>query len=268
MTACTSSPPQLLIVEDDQAQRELLQTLLAELGYRCLTASSLEQALRLVNLLPVDLIVSDCFSSTFLEALPSLRPLRELASPAPVIICTAWPLADIEVTEQGFAGLVPKPLTFDHLVTTVTACLNQPFSEEQLRQAEVAQRYVAAMSRWDIDALVALLAEDIQYYPWLVPAYPAAHPWMGRAAGRTYYQEMARYFGVNQMEVVQVYPVPNGVATRVLSEWYDPNGICRQHMLCFFFQFTDAGQIRQIGMPPRDEQMRALLEPLEPPPGW
>jgi CheY-like chemotaxis protein len=265
MPASTPASPTVLIVEDDQAQRELLQTLLAELGYRCLTASSLEQALRLVSHLPVDLIVSDCFSSTVQEALPSLGPLRDLAYPAPVIVCTAWPLTDSEVTEQGFAALVPKPLTFDRLVTTVAACLNQPFSEEQLRQAEVARRYVAAMSRWDLDMLVAMLAEDIQYYPWLASSYPDAHSWTGRAAGRSYFQGMARYFGASQTDMVHVYPVPNGVAVRVLLEWYDPNGICRQQMLSVLFQFNEEGQIRQMGMPLRDEHLRVLLEPL---PGW
>jgi CheY-like chemotaxis protein len=254
-----------LIVEDDQAQRELLQTLLEELGYCCLTASSLDQALRMVNHLPVDLIVSDCFSSTFQEALPSLRELHELAYPTPMIVCTAWPITDTEVAEQGFAGLVPKPITFDHLVTEVIEGLNQPFGEEQLRQAEVARRYVAAMSRWDIDTLTALLAEDIQYYPWLVSSYPDAHPWRGRAAGRSYFQEMARYIGAWKADVVHLAPVPNGVAARILLEWYDPNGICRQQMLSVLFQFDGEGQIRQMGMPLRDEQLRALLES---PPGW
>lgn len=260
MTTATLPSPQLLVAEDDLAQRALLQDVLAELGYRCLTAFSLEQALHMVHLLPVDLIVSDCFSSTFQEALPSLRPLRELAQPIPIIVCTAWPLTDSEVQELGFAALVPKPLTFDRLVTTVVSGLNQPFSDQQLNQAEVARRFVAAISHWDLDALVALLAEEIQYYPWLDPAYPAAHPWRGRAEGRSYFQEMARYFRASRADVVHIYPVPNGVATRVLLEWYDPDGLCRQQMLSFFFQFTDAGQIRQMGMPLRNEQMRVLLD--------
>jgi CheY-like chemotaxis protein len=253
-------PPQILVVEDDIAHRELFQDVLAELGYRCLTASSLDRALCLVHQQPVDLIVSDCFSSTFQQALASLRPLRELAYPVPLVVCTAWPVTDTDVREQGFAGLLPKPFTLDQLVTTVSDRLNQPFSEEQLRQAEVARRYVAALNRWDFDGLIALLTEDIQYYPWVVSAFPATYPWRGHTAGRTFYQEARRYFGDWQADVVQLYPVPNGVATRLLLRWHAPNGAVRQQMQCFFFQFSDEGTIRQVGIPLLEQRDPHLVE--------
>ncbi len=139
MSAPAPTSPHLLVVEADPALQLILQEALAEMGYVSTSASSLDQALRLLNQQHVDLIVTDSFSSTSQEALAPLRPLLALSHPLPVILCTAWPLTETVVKQEGFAGLVLQPFELDHLVTMVAECLNQPWSPAQLRQAEVRE---------------------------------------------------------------------------------------------------------------------------------
>jgi CheY-like chemotaxis protein len=95
-----ASPPRLLVVEDDRDQRAFFQDVLQDMGYHCLAASSLDQALRIIHQQPIDLIISDLFSSTPRNAVASLRPLLALAQPVPVIASTAWPVTDTQVHEQ------------------------------------------------------------------------------------------------------------------------------------------------------------------------
>jgi CheY-like chemotaxis protein len=262
------SPPRLLLVEGDLALRNVLQDALAEMGYSCTVASSPEQALRMLHRQPVDLIVTETFSRTRQDVLAPSCSLLNLSHPTPVIVCTAWPVTETEVREHGFAALVPKPFLLDQLVTTVAECLNQPFSEEQRRQAEVVQRFLVAASRWDIDAVVALVTADMVYYPWLVSPYPAARPVIGRTAASAYLQEMARYFGPVRLDAVRISPCPHGLAARFLLHWGVPEGAARQQMVCLCFQITDEGQVGQVGMPLQDHYLRRLLDaPPEGQPG-
>jgi hypothetical protein len=71
------------------------------------------------------------------------------------------------------------------------------------------------------------------YYPWLVPAYPAARPVIRREAAPAYLRELARYFGPVQLDAVRISPCPHGLAARVLLRWGAPEGAMRQQMVCW-----------------------------------
>ena len=262
MSAAAPISPRLLVVEADPTLRLLLQAALAEMGYASTLASSLEQALRLLHQQPFVLVMTDTFSHTSQKALTSLRPLLALSHPLPVILCTAWPLAETEVKHAGFAALVRQPFDLDHLVTTVAACLNQPWSPDQLWQAEVVQRYVASFLKQDVEAVLALFTEEVVFLPWIVSPYPFAHPVRGKAAARLYLQDMWRYFGAFQMEAVQLYPSPQGVCMRFLFQWHDASGALKQQIVAQSVKITPEGQIRQSGLLPPDEHLLAQLSPL------
>jgi CheY-like chemotaxis protein len=261
MTASTLSPPHLLVVEDDPDLQRVLQNALEAMGYPTTGASSLDQALRLIQQQPVELIVTDTFSRTPQDALASLRPLRQLSHPIPIVVCTGWPVSDSVVKERGFAALVHKPSTLDHLVVTVAECLNQPFSGAQERQVVVIRRYVAAVRRWDLDALMALVTDEIIIYPWVGPLSPDVYPATGRDAARAYLQELARYFGPLQVVQQHVSVCPQGLAARCLLHWHTPEGALRERMMRLCFQFTDDGTIRQIGMPLRNGYLQVHSSP-------
>lgn len=262
MAAPAPVSPQLLVAEADPVLRLILQQALAEMGYTSTLASSLDQALRLLNQQPFDLMVTDTFFRSSQEALAPLRPLLALSHPLPVILCTAWPLTESVVRHEGFAALLLQPFELDHLVTTVAECLNQPWSPAHLRQAEVVQQYVACFARGDVEAMLSFYPEEVRLYPWIVSAYPFARSVTGRAAARDYLQELLQYFGGLQTELVHLFPCPHGIAVRLLVRWQDRSGARKQQMMAVCLKVTPDGQISQMGLPPPDERLVAQLSPL------
>jgi CheY-like chemotaxis protein len=252
----------LLVVEAEPSVQRIIQEALAGMGYVSTSASSFAQALRLLHQHPFDLVVTNVFSRSRQQALVSLRPLLALAHPLPVLLCTAWPLTETEVRHEGFAALVEHPFDVDHLVTTVAACLNQPWSPAQRRQAKVVQRFVASFALANVETMTSFFTEEVQLYPWIVSAYPFARPVRGRAAARDYLRELLGYFGVLQIELVQLYPCPEGIAVRLLVQWHDASGALKQQMLAACVKVTPHGQISQMGLPPPDERLLAQLGPL------
>jgi CheY-like chemotaxis protein len=252
----------LLVVEAELSVQRIIQGALAGMGYVSTSASSLAQALHVLHQHPFDLVMTNVFSRSRQQALASLRPLLALAHPLPVLLCTAWPLTETEVRHEGFAALVEHPFDLDHLVTTVAACLNQPWSPAQRRQAKVVQRSVAYFSLGDVETLASCFTEEVRLYPWIVPAYPFARPVRGRAAARDYLWELLEYFGDLQIELVQLYPCPEGIAARLLVQWHDASGALKQQMVAVCQKVTPKGQIRQMGLPPPDERLLAQLGPL------
>lgn len=123
MAAPAPETPHLLVAEADPALRRLSQHALMEMGYACTLATSLEQALRLLQQQPFALVVTGTFSHTGQGMLEALRPLLALSYPRPVILCTGWPLSASEVWQAGFAALVRRPFLLEQLAATVAACL-------------------------------------------------------------------------------------------------------------------------------------------------
>ena len=266
MSEPSPASPQLLVVEADQALGPMFQQALAEMGYASTLGASLQDALGLIHQQPFDLILTDTFSSSGGEALASLRPLLALSYGVPVILCTAWSLTESEVKQEGFVGFVPQPFDLDQLVTTVAECLNLPWSPDQLRQAEVAKRYVAAYILWDVEALVAMYTEDVRLFPWIVPAYPHARPVSGRAAARAYHEEEKQYFSATQqIELTNLYPCPRGIAARLLLQWQDPLGVWKQQIVAGCLKVSADDHVSQVGLPPPDEDVLAQFSRLRGP---
>lgn len=258
--------PQLLVVEANQDLGLMFQQALAEMGYTSTLGSSLKDALGLIHQQPFDLILTDAFSSSGGEVLASLRPLLALSYGVPVILCTAWSLTESAVKQEGFAGFVPQPFDLDQLVTTVAECLNLPWSPDQLHQAEVAKRYVAAYILWDVQALVAMYTEDVRLFPWIAPAYPHARPVSGRAAAQAYHEEEKRYFSATQqIELTNLYPCPRGIAARLLLQWRDPPSVWKQQIVAGCLKISADDHVSQVGLPPPDEDILAQFSSLRGP---
>lgn len=251
-------PPQLLLIETHPDLRRILQMVLIDQGYVVMGAASLEQALRLVHRQPFALILTDLFTPAGQETLAHLLPLRELAHGIPIVVVATW-LTASDVRQQGFSGVLHQPFGLDDLVTAVAEGLNQPFSAAQRPQTVVAQRFVSALLERDVEAVLALCTEEVRMYPWIVPAYPAAHPAFGWTAARAYLEELQQYFVTSQAESVQCYPCPHGVAVRLWLRWQDPAGAVYQQMVGLCLAVTADGQISQVGVPVQDERLRTRL---------
>jgi len=84
-------PRTVLIVDDEEAIREGLGMLLEEWGYQAIAAGSVEQAVRLVNMLgaPPDLILSDLHLGDGPDGIAAIEAVRRrCATDVPAILIT------------------------------------------------------------------------------------------------------------------------------------------------------------------------------------
>ncbi len=120
----------ILVVEDDDAVRLLLQTALEDLGYRVHLAADSQQALGLAaHLKDLDLLLTDV-------GLPGLngRQLAEMIQQEraglPVVLITGY--AEQASTRADFLGpgmrLMTKPFALEHLADTVASALASPLA--------------------------------------------------------------------------------------------------------------------------------------------
>ena len=104
--------PKILIVDDDQNQRTILQRILKKESYDCITASSGQQALQLLEEYPFDLVISDMRMGK-ISGRDLLKSIRKQWPQLPVLIVTAF--AELQdairlVTHEGAFYYFEKPI--------------------------------------------------------------------------------------------------------------------------------------------------------------
>lgn len=117
----------ILIVDDDQNQRTILQRILKKDGYDCAAAESGQQALQLLNKQPFDLVISDMRMGK-ISGRDLLRSIREQWPQLPVLIVTAF--AELQdairlVTHEGAFYYFEKPIDIMALKKEIKRALQQ-----------------------------------------------------------------------------------------------------------------------------------------------
>ena len=117
----------ILIADDHDDNRELLQLLLLSAGYHVEEATDGQQCVSLARELKPDLIVMD-LSMPLLDGWGVFEELKldQRTESIPCIVVTAH--ADLnrtEALETGFVAYVSKPYSSEELLETVAAALNE-----------------------------------------------------------------------------------------------------------------------------------------------
>ena len=259
MAAPSSAPLRVLIVEDDKDIRDVLHLLLADNGYESVAATSPAAALALMDTELFHLVLTDGFAATSLDVIPSVQFLQQRAHPTPVALMTAWPLADDDVEQAGFAFLARKPFGYDRLLAQVAQAIDAPLSADQQRQTEFVRRYFAALTARDWDALIALCADDVTYV--LPSDAPFSSIITGAVAFRAYTEETFSSFPGARFADIQVYASPHGLAARYVGSWRTPDG--QEPCLSGTIHFQFAGEcIQHIGVRVPGARLRAMLDAL------
>lgn len=112
--ACATRLRTILIVDDLEANRVLLERSLASAGYRTLSAECGAEALAMLGAQAVDLVLLD-WMMPGLSGLDTLRAIRQCHSQdaLPVIMCTAVGEDEnvVEAMESGANDYVVKPIS-------------------------------------------------------------------------------------------------------------------------------------------------------------
>lgn len=132
----------LLIVEDEEKLRRVIQLQLQAAGFEVDQAGSAEEALRFVD--RADLIITDLRLPS-IDGLAFLAAVRRQSSNTPVIVITAFGSVEnaVEAMKLGASDFLLKPFSLDHLTTVIQKALEVRAlrAENQELREELGRRY-------------------------------------------------------------------------------------------------------------------------------
>jgi len=119
-TSKNDAEPRILIVDDDPAQRSLLDSFLGSQGFLTVVVPSGERALEVLRSERVDVMISDV-RMPGLSGLETLRRARQIRGGLPILMVTAH--ADIRdavgAMRDGAVNYLSKPIDLDELLSSV-----------------------------------------------------------------------------------------------------------------------------------------------------
>ena len=136
------TPGRILVVEDEDKLRRVIQLQLESAGYEVDGAPNAEQALPLASV--ANLVLTD-LRLPGMDGLELIRQLQSRGSPAAVIVMTAHGSVDaaVDAMKLGAADFLQKPFSLEHLTTVVGKVIaGQALRDENRRlREELDHRY-------------------------------------------------------------------------------------------------------------------------------
>ncbi|MFP5247676.1 MAG: sigma-54-dependent transcriptional regulator, partial [Thermoanaerobaculia bacterium] len=135
----------ILIVDDEEVLRDVLEVVLRREGFDVVAAASGEEALNVLDSSEeIDLVILDVMLPG-ISGIDTLRAVRISNPQLPVIVITAFSSIDgaIEAMKHGAFHYIPKPFKNEEVVLTVNKALEQRrLSRENERlKAELSEKY-------------------------------------------------------------------------------------------------------------------------------
>lgn len=132
----------ILIVEDEEKLRRVVQLQLSAAGYEVEQAGTAEEALRLAD--RSDLILTD-LRLPGMDGLELLDAVRRQNSAVPVVVMTAYGTVEtaVQAMKSGAADFLLKPFSLDHLCAVVEKALEVSALRAENRELreQLGQRY-------------------------------------------------------------------------------------------------------------------------------
>jgi two-component system response regulator HydG len=130
----TMQKKNILVVDDDNAHRTMLKTLLGGWGYTAEEAPDGESALSATRENPFDLVLMDVrmVKMSGLEALPEIKAFNPSL---PIVIMTAYASVEtaVEALKKGAYDYLTKPLDFDELRLALERAMDHSSLKEENR---------------------------------------------------------------------------------------------------------------------------------------
>ncbi|HTE85807.1 MAG TPA: response regulator [Dehalococcoidia bacterium] len=113
----------ILVVDDADALRRLMQIILEDEGYAVITTAVQEDAVVLLREVAFDLVITDSFSQRLSGAFLNTAEVLEAAEATPVALFSAHRMELAPAQAAGFRDLIAKPFDIDVLSRQVRALL-------------------------------------------------------------------------------------------------------------------------------------------------
>ncbi|MBE7515474.1 MAG: sigma-54-dependent Fis family transcriptional regulator [Chloracidobacterium sp.] len=129
----------ILVCDDEEIMRDVLETILSGAGYRVDLAKTGEEAVEMYSQRPYDLVLMDV-SMPGMGGLTALDELIKLDEEAVVLMITAYATFDTAISawEKGAAGVIRKPFQNEQILSLVARGIKNRKKDEErrvLRQA-------------------------------------------------------------------------------------------------------------------------------------
>jgi len=158
----------ILVVDDDDAHRLMLKTLIGGWGYAISQANDGSVAIEMVAQQPFDLILMD-IRMLKVSGLEALEQIKQINPAIPVIIMTAYSSIDtaVEAIKKGAYDYLTKPLDFDRLRLIVDRAMEHvSLKAENLKlKSEIGARFDRQQIIGNGPAMTALLETVSQVAP-------------------------------------------------------------------------------------------------------
>ncbi|MBX7246323.1 MAG: sigma-54 dependent transcriptional regulator [Candidatus Sumerlaeaceae bacterium] len=151
MSATGRTEPQILIAEDEDRLRRLMEMLLAGKGYGLTLARDGAEAWRHFQAGPFDLVITD-IRMPEMDGMELLRRIKERSAETPVMVITAFGSIEsaVEAMQAGAIDYATKPFESDRFLLAIERALSirKILSENQTLRREVREKY-------NLDGIVA-----------------------------------------------------------------------------------------------------------------
>jgi DNA-binding response OmpR family regulator len=124
MPPLASSKPCVLLVEDDEALRELVTEILETEGCAVLGAARPAEAIGILCDLQVDLVITDGYGGGSASVLASTPDVQRHAGSTPVALFTAHRVSRETALAANFSELLEKPFDLDTFTDRVRSLLS------------------------------------------------------------------------------------------------------------------------------------------------
>ncbi len=123
----------VLVVDDEEGILETLSGILEDEGYEVATASSGEQALKLVRELSPDVILLDIWMPQGIDGLKTLKGIKESAQESAVIMISGHANIDLAVqaTKLGAYDFLEKPLSLEKVLILIQRAIEKQRLEKE-----------------------------------------------------------------------------------------------------------------------------------------
>ncbi|MFB0546921.1 MAG: ATP-binding protein [Anaerolineae bacterium] len=127
---------QILVVDDEEAVRYFLETILKDEGYQVLTAVGGEEALKKLEEASFDLAVVDLRMPGSIDGLQLMKEAGRVAPETAIIVLTAYASLEsaIEAVRQGAFDYITKPIEIDPLCLAVERALEKKQAQDEIRR--------------------------------------------------------------------------------------------------------------------------------------
>ncbi|HMV99237.1 MAG TPA: response regulator, partial [Acidobacteriota bacterium] len=159
----------ILVVDDEEIMRDVLETLLSSAGYRVGLAKTGEEGLELYQQQPFDLVLLDV-SMPGMGGLNTLEALLKYDPEAVVIMITAYATFDTAVTawQVGAYNCIRKPFENNQILRVVEGGLRRRRKDEEHRELKKTLRQ--ASQKNEIIARSPRMLEILELVEQIAPA--------------------------------------------------------------------------------------------------